>query len=41
METHRDPSQALSDGPNQVPLDQMPAVLKKLTQLHALTNSPD
>ena len=41
METHSDPSKALSDGPNQVPLEQMPAVLKKLTQLHALTNSPD
>ncbi|MFT4548546.1 MAG: 2-dehydro-3-deoxyphosphooctonate aldolase (KDO 8-P synthase) [Verrucomicrobiales bacterium] len=41
METHRDPSQALSDGPNQVPLDQMPSILKKLTQLHALINSDD
>jgi len=40
METHSDPSNALSDGPNQVPLEQMPAILKKLTQLHALTNSP-
>jgi len=39
METHPDPSKALSDGPNQVPLDQMPSVLKKLTQFHSLANS--
>ena len=41
METHRDPSKACRTALNQVPLDQMPAILKKLTQLHALTNSPD
>jgi 2-dehydro-3-deoxyphosphooctonate aldolase (KDO 8-P synthase) len=36
IETHEDPSKALSDGPNQVPLDQLPALLGKLTRLHAL-----
>ena len=30
IETHPDPSQALSDGPNMVPLDEMPALLDSL-----------
>ena len=30
METHPNPDQALSDGPNAVPLDQMPALLESL-----------
>lgn len=30
METHPDPDKALSDGPNAVPLDQMPALLASL-----------
>lgn len=30
IETHPDPSQALSDGPNMIPLDDMPAVLRSL-----------
>lgn len=33
METHPDPSKALSDGPNAVPLDQMPALLESLVAL--------
>jgi 2-dehydro-3-deoxyphosphooctonate aldolase (KDO 8-P synthase) len=36
IETHEDPSKALSDGPNQVPLEQLPALLHKLTRIHAL-----
>jgi 2-dehydro-3-deoxyphosphooctonate aldolase (KDO 8-P synthase) len=36
IETHEEPSKALSDGPNQVPLDQLPALLGKLIRLHAL-----
>lgn len=36
METHPDPSQALSDGPNQVPLDRLGGVLKQLIKIHAL-----
>ena len=33
METHPDPSQALSDGPNAWPLDRMPALLETLQEL--------
>src|SRR5205085_9856643 len=36
IETHEDPSQALSDGPNQIPLAQLPALLKQLRQIHDL-----
>jgi len=41
METHQDPDQALSDGPNMVPLDQMPALLKRLFEFDALSKSRD
>ncbi len=34
METHEDPSKALSDGPNQIPLRQLPALLVTLTKVH-------
>ena len=36
METHPDPSQALCDGPNQWPLDQMEELLKVLTAIYQL-----
>lgn len=36
IETHEDPSKALSDGPNQIPLAQLPALLKQLRQIHEL-----
>jgi len=36
IETHTDPSKALSDGPNQVPLAELPALLSKLKKIHAL-----
>ncbi len=36
METHPDPSKALSDGPNQVPLSELAAVLGQLRKIHAL-----
>ncbi len=36
IETHEDPSQALSDGPNQIPLADLPVLLKQLMQIHAL-----
>ena len=41
METHQDPDNALSDGPNMVPLDQMPRLLKRLYDLDALSKSTD
>jgi len=36
IETHEDPNQALSDGPNQIPLAQLPGLLKQLRQIHDL-----
>lgn len=36
IETHYDPSQALSDGPNQVPLRDLSALLGKLKKIHDL-----
>ncbi|MEK0444695.1 MAG: 3-deoxy-8-phosphooctulonate synthase [Verrucomicrobiota bacterium] len=38
IETHEDPSVALSDGPNQVPLDQLGALLSKLLRIHSLVH---
>ena len=38
IETHEDPSKALSDGPNQIPLAQMAALLKTLLQIHGLVS---
>ena len=38
LETHEDPSRALSDGPNQIPLAALPALLKQLRQIHALVS---
>jgi len=38
IETHIDPSKAFSDGPNQVPLADLSALLTKLLKLHALVN---
>ncbi len=36
IETHPDPAQSLSDGPNMIPLADLPGVLKTLISLHAL-----
>lgn len=36
METHPDPSQALSDGPNMVPLDELPGLMRQLIAIAAL-----
>jgi 2-dehydro-3-deoxyphosphooctonate aldolase (KDO 8-P synthase) len=38
LETHEEPARALSDGPNQIPLAQMPALLDTLRQIHALVS---
>ncbi len=35
METHSDPSKALSDGPNQIPLSEIESVLKTLIAVHS------
>jgi 2-dehydro-3-deoxyphosphooctonate aldolase (KDO 8-P synthase) len=34
MEVHRDPANALSDGPNQIPLSEIEEVLKRLLAIH-------
>ena len=36
IETHPAPDKALSDGPNMIPLAQMPKLLKQLARLHHL-----
>ena len=36
IETHQDPDNAPSDGPNMIPLDQMPALVARLMQFDAL-----
>ncbi len=38
IETHENPAKALSDGPNQIPLAQLPRVLKQLKKIHALVS---
>lgn len=40
LETHPDPAKALSDGPNQVPLDRLGGLLAQLRELHALVRRP-
>ena len=39
IETHHDPDNAPSDGPNMVPLDQMPALIASLMRFDALAKS--
>lgn len=36
METHPDPDQALSDGPNMVPLEKLPELLRKIVAISAI-----
>ncbi len=40
METHPNPAEALSDGPNQVPLDQLAGVLSTLKKIYQLVREP-
>jgi len=39
IETHIDPSKAFSDGPNQVPLEDLPALLRQLLAIHEIVKS--
>ena len=39
MEVHSDPSQALSDGPNQIPLTDIEAILTRLLRIHQAAHS--
>lgn len=36
IETHKNPAAALSDGPNQIPLAELPPLIAQLKQIHAL-----
>jgi len=38
METHIDPAKALSDGPNQVPLRELPTLLSQLQRIHEVVH---
>ncbi len=38
IETHENPDAAFSDGPNQIPLAQLPHLLKQLRQIHELVS---
>jgi 2-dehydro-3-deoxyphosphooctonate aldolase (KDO 8-P synthase) len=40
MESHDNPDNAPSDGPNMVPLDEMPQILQKLIQIDSARRSP-
>ncbi len=40
LETHPDPANAPSDGPNQIPLDRLEPVLVQLREIHALVRRP-
>jgi 2-dehydro-3-deoxyphosphooctonate aldolase (KDO 8-P synthase) len=41
MEVHEDPDRALSDGPNSYRLDELPALLETLKQIHRLSDKAD
>ena len=38
IETHENPEEALSDGPNQIPLGLLPKVLKQLVKIHSVVH---
>ncbi|MBV9874197.1 MAG: 3-deoxy-8-phosphooctulonate synthase [Verrucomicrobia bacterium] len=38
IETHIDPSKALSDGPNQIPLKELPSLLSQLKRIHEVVH---
>jgi 2-dehydro-3-deoxyphosphooctonate aldolase (KDO 8-P synthase) len=38
IETHIDPAQALSDGPNQIPLKELPSLLSQLKRIHEVVH---
>ena len=39
IETHPDPDKAKSDGPNQIPLNDLSSVLKTLVAIHEIATS--
>jgi 2-dehydro-3-deoxyphosphooctonate aldolase (KDO 8-P synthase) len=38
IETHIDPAKALSDGPNQIPLKELPSLLSQLKRIHEVVH---
>jgi 2-dehydro-3-deoxyphosphooctonate aldolase (KDO 8-P synthase) len=38
IETHIDPAKALSDGPNQIPLKELPSLLSQLQRIHEIVH---
>jgi 2-dehydro-3-deoxyphosphooctonate aldolase (KDO 8-P synthase) len=38
IETHPEPDKAMSDGPNMIPLNEMPGLLRTLSKIHAVVN---
>jgi 2-dehydro-3-deoxyphosphooctonate aldolase (KDO 8-P synthase) len=36
IETHPEPARAMSDGPNMIPLNELPGLIKTLLGIHAL-----
>ncbi|MBV8102855.1 MAG: 3-deoxy-8-phosphooctulonate synthase, partial [Verrucomicrobia bacterium] len=38
IETHIDPAKALSDGPNQIPLKELPSLLFQLKRIHEVVH---
>jgi len=38
IETHINPAEAFSDGPNQIPLDELPALLGQLVRIHRIAS---
>jgi 2-dehydro-3-deoxyphosphooctonate aldolase (KDO 8-P synthase) len=41
MEVHDNPAKAPSDGPNQLPLERLEKLLRKLKQIHELVNETE
>jgi 2-dehydro-3-deoxyphosphooctonate aldolase (KDO 8-P synthase) len=41
LETHDCPAKALSDGPNMVPLKELPKLLEDLAAIHAVLGRPE
>ena len=39
IETHPEPDKALSDGPNQIPLNELPGLIRQLKQIHEIARS--
>lgn len=39
MEVHNDPSNAPSDGPNQLPIERLKPLIGKLIQIHEIANT--